>query len=99
MIDVTDCDLTELVKHAYRLSAPMGLGFLHSRDEPLSDEDAAEILSDGNEEHPVRMDYVHGRCCKFSVIKRDGRLYIRNPWPDHSDFQLRELLTSVGVSA
>lgn len=101
MIDVTDAEPIELVKAAYALSVPQGLGFMHATDGPLSDEQAQEIL---DREKPggrivASMDYVNGRACKMTIFHADGRRYIHPIWFDHSDSQLAELLETVGVAA
>lgn len=96
MIDITGADLVEVVKAAYDLSSPQGLGFLHHEEGSLTDEQAKSLI---NEDRfaVVGMDYVKGRACKFSVLKQDEKLYINNTWYDHSDDQLAALLDRIGV--
>jgi len=97
-IDVTGVSLTELVKAAYDLSVPQGLGFLHVLPGGLTDEEAEELVQEGDR-IAVNMDYVHGRACKF-MVRRDGdKLTISAPWYDHTDEQLRQLLERVGLPA
>lgn len=93
-IEITGCDLVALVKKAYALSVPQGMGFLHFKEGNMSDEDAKKII-----ESPlgVDMDYVHGRAVKFWVKKEGNRLFVQDRWYDHSDDQLKELLQSVGI--
>ena len=97
MIEVTGVDLKELVKAAYDLSKPQGLGFLHFEEGGLSDEEAEKYITD----HPrfaVMMDYVKGRACKLDVFKdSEGRLFIQGSWFDHSEAQLAELLKRIGI--
>lgn len=93
-IEITGCDLIALVKKAYALSRPQGMGFLHFREGELSDEDAQQIV---NNPRGIDLDYVHGRAVKFWVQKEGDRLFVQNSWYDHSDSQLRELLQSVGI--
>ena len=100
MIDVTAAPLLDLVKAAYDLSKPQGLGFIHARPGDLSDKDAQDII---DYEKPgsgiaARMDYVHGRACKLTVYKKDGKHFIQKPWFDHSDTQLAQLLSNVGIT-
>ena len=100
-IDVTDCDLITLVKAAYHLSRPQGLGFLHHKPgHELSDDEAKEIIAryEGSTFEAVAMDYVHGRAVKLRVWIESGRRYIRNRWYDHSTDDLRALLTTIGLS-
>ena len=94
MIDVTHLDIRKMVKAAYDLSSPQGLGFLHATPDSLTDEEIDQILSRGTENSPVDMDYIKGRSCKFHISKDDeGRLSIYDSWYDHSDSQLEELLS------
>ncbi len=101
MIDITGTDLTKFVQAVYDLSRPQGLGFLHARDGGLSDEDAAKLRGmekpDGH--IALSMDYVHGRACKMTVWRDDGKLWINNTWYDHGPSLLTELLKRIGVSA
>lgn len=95
MIDVTDHDLVKMVQAAYDLSVPMGMGFVHYEEGPLSDHTAETIIQNTDSTlAAVSMDYVKGRCVKFTVRKHSGddRLYIPGQWFDHTDEQLRELL-------
>ena len=96
MINITDADLTELVKAAYNLSSPVGMGFLHYQEGELSD-DEANALIDNDSNIPVSLDYVKGRACKLSVFADEGNLYIRDNWFDHSESQLDLLLSSIGI--
>lgn len=93
-IEITGCDLIALIKKAYALSSPQGMGFLHFKEGGMSDEEAKRII-----ESPrgVDMDYVHGRAVKFWVKKDGDRMFVRDRWFDHSDSQLKELLQSVGI--
>lgn len=98
MIDVTGVDLVRLLKEAYALSRPQGLGILHARDGDLPDEDAQHIIARESERSHVAasMDYVHGRACKFAVFKKNGKLFIRRAWYDHSTRDLKTLLERCG---
>lgn len=100
MIDITGVDLATFVKKAYDLSRPQGMGMMHHRPGPLSDEDAKTILDQGTQKIPVSMDYVRGRAVKMTVWKDDdGKLTIKDEWFDHSQRDLDELLKSVGITA
>ena len=95
-IDVTSVETSELVRAAYDLSRPQGMGFLHFTPDPLSDAEVEELVQpDGT----TYLDYVRGRACKFGVWLREGRRVIRSPWYDHTNAQLLELLARVGVEA
>lgn len=94
MIDVSDIDLRKLIKTAYRLSYPQGLGHLHYRPGELDEETLDQIL-----EHPdvlvremVSLDYVHGRAVKLHVTIKGDKKFIHDHWFDHSEEQLATLL-------
>jgi len=99
MIDITGVDLKEFVKKVYELSKPQGLGFLHYESGGLSDEEAQFIVD--NCYNPTRfavaMDYVKGRACKMTVHKNGDKLEIKDSWYDHSENQLKELLSHFGL--
>ena len=94
MIDVTDLDLRELVRGAYDLSRPQGMGIIHYQPGRLSDEEADEIIALFADDHfiAVSMDYVRGRACKFHVMREGDRLTIRDDWYDHTASDLHTLL-------
>ena len=99
MIDVTEAPLGTLIRSAYTMSTPRGLGFLHATADELSEGEINSIQSacERSTIYAACMDYVRGRACKFEVLKRDGRLYVKNRWYDHSDNQLYALLETVGI--
>lgn len=99
MIDITGADLSTLIRAAYSLSAPQGLGYLHHREGDLDDETVAAILDQGKDHDlfPVRMDYVHGRSIKLTVRRINNKLYIPSSWYDHSAQQLAELLVKISI--
>jgi hypothetical protein len=96
-IDVNDVNMVELIKKAYDLSSPQGLGILHFQNGTLTDEEAKSCIS---KEGMINMDYVKGRACKFGVFRslETNRLVIHSPWYDHTDEQLIELLSHVGIT-
>lgn len=99
MIDITNCNLRELVQAAYELSVPQGLGFMHFRPSPLTEEEISGILT--RHEHDnicaVSMDYIHGRSVKLTVYKKEDRLWIDHEWYDHTTEDLNLLLKRIGV--
>lgn len=95
MIDVTGVNVVELVKKAYDLSRPQGMGMMHFDPTPLTDIEAQSLIAKNN---TVNLDYVRGRACKFNVFNTDDKLSIRSPWFDHSDEQLVQLLAHVGIT-
>ena len=99
-IEITGCDLRLLVKKAYELSRPQGMGFLHAKPGPLSDGLVDDILMRDRGPHPIMMDYVQGRAVKLSVRRdENNRLWIRSRWYDHSESDLQQLLEAIGVKA
>lgn len=98
-IEVTGISLVELVKKAYALSVPQGMGFVHFKDGDLSDDEAKTLIREDDTRCPVSLDYVRGRSVKFSVYREGDRLFIRKSWYDHSDAALQELVASVKQAA
>ena len=92
MIDITGTDLIKFVKKVYELSQPQGLGFLHYQEGGLSDEEAKTLIKE-NGNYVVNMDYVKGRACKMIVFRKNNKLLIQDSWYDHTDNQLKELLS------
>ena len=97
MIDITGVDMIKLVKKAYELSKPQGLGMLHFTLGPMTDEEAQYII-DSDDKGEIHLDYVRGRSCKFHVFNEGGKLSVGESWFDHTDQQLVDLLSHVGIS-
>ncbi len=102
-INIGRPDLAAVIRGAYELSGPQGLGILHYRDGTLSDEEVAAIIA--RESHvgsgPIvaGMDYVNGRSVKMHVRKepKTGDYYVKRDWYDHGRAALEELLVKFGV--
>lgn len=99
-INITVINLIEFVKEVYRLSVPAGLGWLHFIEGELTDEGAKEILDmwKNDKQFALDMDYIRGRACKMTVFRKDREgkeIFIRSPWHDHTDIQLKKLLKAV----
>lgn len=109
--DVTGVPLRRIVQAAYNLSRPQGMGFLAPHREPLTDEEAdelIELLTTKRGTTLLRLDYVKGRSVKLSVYRhvpgvasQDGlpEQYLEFPWYDHHAHQERALLKKIGVEA
>lgn len=93
-IDITGLNLIEFVKEVYRLSVPAGLGWLHFTERDLTDKEAKLILDSFKDDPSIflDMDYIRGRACKMTLFREGKRLYLRSPWHDHTDIQLKKLL-------
>jgi len=105
-IDITGFNLVKLAQEAYNLSEPMGAGIMDFTEDPLSDEEAQELVDVYSDDDHVAlcMDYIKGRSCKLTVRReypaietqsQGGTLWIRNDWPDHTPEQLEDLLNRV----
>jgi hypothetical protein len=97
MIEITGCELIEVVKAAYDFSRPQGMGFFHYEEGSLSEEEAAKLVRE-DDLCPVSLDYVKGRACKLTVFKDEDRLYVAKRWFDHSEADLAKLLDRIGIS-
>jgi hypothetical protein len=91
-----------MIAAAYDLSSAVGLGWLHYTPEPLGPEDVDNITSvfAGDKRVAVSMDYVKGRCCKFTVFRHptdDSVLLIEPRWFDHTARDLSVLLEKAGL--
>ena len=96
LIKLPNLDLAEFVQTVYRMSDPVGLGWMHHTEGELDDWEVEEIIekSSNRKTIKVHMDYVRGRCCKMVVYQdEDGEYWIKDYWPDHSESQFNELLT------
>ena len=97
MIEITRCDLVKLAIKAYELSDPQGMGVMHYKPEPLTEEDARSLISNDDPWSPLMMDYVRGRAVKLTVIRKDKKLFLEDLWYDHTDRQYKELLSAIDV--
>jgi hypothetical protein len=99
MIEVTGIDLVKCAQEVYALSSPQGMGFLHYQEGGLSEDDAKAVV-DRCAAHiscALDMDYVKGRACKFHIRRQDGKLFTNKRWYDHTDSDLNELLSRLGI--
>lgn len=76
MIDISKMSKASVLASLYNASKPLGLGVLHYQSEIMSDEEAQEILDDGQ----TYFDYLNGRVMKvdLSEDQLDPRLYDRD---------------------
>lgn len=99
VIVIPEDKLIEVVKAAYDLSHPVGMGMLHYREGSLTDEQAKTLIDLDHKRRVVDMDYVVGRCVKMSVFKDEpsGKFFIQKTWYDHSQDDLKQLLDRAGI--
>lgn len=102
-INLGQADLREVIRAAYDLSGPQGLGILHYREGGLADPEIDAIIEResraGLTPIVAYMDYVNGRAVKMHV-KQDretGDLYVQRSWYDHSRGALEAFLARFGV--
>jgi hypothetical protein len=95
-IDITGCDRRTLIREAYALSRPQGMGFLHFTPGPLP-EDQVEFLVTSRGFDGLSLDYVNGRAVKLWVKSEADRDYLPVRWYDHTPDQLRDLLSRIGM--
>lgn len=109
---LTETKIPALIRGVYARSEPVGMGYMHVVEGPISEPDVVllQALGGWNDLDPDKkpttvaprtrlyMDYVRGRCCKMRVLRLDdGRLFAFEEWPDHSLNQMRELMTEIGA--
>lgn len=99
MIEISGANRVEVVKAAYDLSKPQGMGLIHYQAGELTNDEASMLITPPDRWGAVvSLDYVKGRSCKFSVLQdAAGRLFICRSWYDHSESQLAELLKRIGI--
>jgi hypothetical protein len=99
-IDITDVDLRTLVKIAYSMSQPHGLGAIHYKPGELADEQLDKIMEQAAQcNGALRIDYLKGRSMKFNVYVDEDtqRRYFNLDWYDHGRLATAELLRDAKV--
>ena len=99
-IEIPADKLRDAISLAYALSSPVGMGMIHYREGGLDSATIDAVIATWAQ-GPIaaRMDYVHGRQCKFTVRRDAERLFVGPSWHDHSEDQLIDLLTALGVES
>lgn len=91
-------DLVALVKKAFDLSSPQGMGYLHHTPLPMPNSLAKEILANGHGSVVFSMAYVRGRAVKFTVHRLpNGDLIAPARWFDHTIGDYIELLGAFNI--
>lgn len=99
-IDVTACSMKGLAEAAYGMSESPDVDFLRFKKNVtrIDKHTFKQIMLTETDAIKMSMDHVHGRAVKLTVFKGDGeRLFIKTPWKDHTDDQLRALCRRVGA--
>lgn len=97
---VTKEQLPALVREAYALSVPQGMGFLHARPGGLDEETVTRAMAYVDEFNALDLDYLHGRAIKMWVRADKGTGHFAidaDRWYDHSKQDLDELAKRVGL--
>ena len=92
LIEIDPTKIVELIQFAYVRSRPQGMGLFHFMNEPMSKEQASEIISIW---HPkdIYMDYIRGRAVKLTIMRTENNQYWINPfWFDHTIREFYELV-------
>lgn len=100
VVDLTGADLRKLVKKAYELSKPYGMGHAHYKSGELDEESVDSILSKATRVCLFNMDYVHGRAVKLVAYNPNGSWllpegvtgWMVKKWFMHEDYELNEVL-------
>lgn len=90
---IPDDKLITVIKKAYDLSEPKGMGHLHYTPGPMTDDEARSVISKFQDRTGIHLDYLQGRAVKLSIWKDDYGYFIsdRPTWFDHSQAQWTEL--------
>lgn len=72
MIDITGIDVAKLLAALFNASKPQGMGFLQPFAEPMTRDEAAELLA-----RDSYFDYVRGRVMKIQLKEGQHSL---DPW-------------------
>lgn len=70
-IDLRPLDRAEVLRLLYNSARPQGLGFFHYKDEPMSTDEAKELLKT-----QTYFDYLHGRVMKVNLGGDGLRLHL-----------------------
>ena len=90
MIDTSGFSREEILIALYNRAKPQGMGFLHYTPEPMTLEQARELL-----EVSTYFDYVAGRVMKVDLSRNDGfdeRLYDRDNGFGAAQYAIDQLL-------
>lgn len=89
-------NIRELIKLAYGLSKPQGLGFLHFMVGDIDATTLDSMVDSFEQKGRIDLDYVIGRACKCSFTKSDDGILTSiapDMWYDHTDDQANQFLS------
>lgn len=89
MINIRGIDKAKILKALYEGSAPMGMGVLKAKEEPITLEECRELLKTQG-----YFDYLHGRPLKVALDTNtfDPRLYDRDNGEGAAEFLINEII-------
>ena len=96
-VEVPESVVTDLVRKAYDLSKPVGMGMIHFQPGPIPEPIVDDLVRLMNKTGYLTMDYTLGRQVKFTILKIGNRYFVHKTWRDHTKEDLVILLASVGV--
>lgn len=100
-VDVTGIPLENIIRAAYSLSRQQGLGVYDTAGRHAITADVIDEIIKSGENGPqfalISMDYVNGRAVKMTVGKFGERRVIQRRWFDHTDEDMRQFLTLIGI--
>lgn len=95
-IPLSEDQVREIIRRAYRLSRPQGMGYLHFKEGEIPENVIDEIASRATA-FGIAMDYVMGRSVKLGIDREGDQFYYSDNgyWFDHSAEDLRQLLDGI----
>ncbi|TJZ85798.1 hypothetical protein [Paracoccus hibiscisoli] len=89
MFKIADADKPKALAALYNASQPLGMGFIHFTPEPMTEDEAAQLLADRGE-RPY-FDYLKGRVMKLNFARDeiDTRLFDRDNGEGAGELALR----------
>lgn len=82
-MDITGLNKAKVLAALYNASKPQGRGFLQYEETAMTEEQAQQILDNGQ----LRFDYIRGRVMKIDLAQDevDTRLYNRDNGPNAAE--------------
>lgn len=98
-IDITDLDVRKVIAAAFDRSHAQGMGFLHDKPGPVTDEeiDSGKRTNQSTGAESWSFDYLRGRSMKLHFTAYDSKLWWQLGWYDHSEFSQEVVLAVAGM--